>query len=277
MTPAKANSLAVFSSYNFSASGPGTFIFDPVSTFQVIGLNDSCETTFGATRINATNAGSVSITVTDVSKREIKLEKRRKVECGTSTKSSFISDSVKEATHMATQAVAYIKAHGDGDSLYMSYFRHNSISDVIANFNKIVNEDALPGTMSCSDPDNACSSDNPAYKQPAGDHFNIYYCDQFYQLDHTDSLCTNPNVSDLKIRGSRALSVLAYALSSNMRKLVEGCDDDTMSLSADDMIRNPDNYMVSTQILRYLPRARVLTRAVTFIVLRHRGLQAGRL
>ena len=244
--------------YDFSASGPGAFIFDPISTFQVIGLDDSFETTSDATRINATIAHPISITFTNVSKRELELQKRREVSCGDNNKRSFISDSVDEATDMATQAILYMKAHGDGDPLYKDYFGRNVILDVMVNFNKIVNEEAFPGIMSCSDPDNVCSS-NVAYTKPAGDHKDIYYCDSFYGLDHADSLCRETSANFLHLRDTWTLRVLAYALSPNMLKGVDGCPE-SKNLPDDKAIRNPEAYVVSTQILCCLPRARVLTR-----------------
>ena len=262
MTPAEANSLAVFSSYNFSASGPGTFIFDPVSTFQVIGLNESCETTFGATRINATNAGSVSITViNDVSKRELNLKKRQEVKCEVPHQRFFVENSVDEATTMATKAIIYMKENGDGDQLYQTYFGRNPIVDVMANFNRVVNQKAFQGAISCSDPGNVCKSNSNMimHTQTSGSRVDTYYCDSFHSLKHTKWLCTGTSADDPNVRGSQTLRGLVYALTPGAYKQVDGCSE-SQGLPDDKKFLNLDNYMASTQILRCLPRARVLTR-----------------
>ena len=76
------NSFTVSVLYDFSATDPGTFTLNPVSTFQVIGVNDTDETVPDPVVINTEKAGPISITVTDhVSKRELGLEKRVAVDC----------------------------------------------------------------------------------------------------------------------------------------------------------------------------------------------------
>ena len=261
--------------YDFSASGPGTFTFDPVSTFQVIRINDNFETTSDTTRIKASNVHPVSIAVADdVSKRELNLEKRHQVSCGDNDKNSFISDSVGEAVAVATGAIIYMLIHGPDDQLYKDYFGTNNISSVIDNFNRIRNQQAFPGVMNCSD---HCSGNTGLYYQLAGDHFDIYFCDSFHNLNHTDALCTpGTGVGVPYLRGSQVLRVLAYVLLPNVGTQEDECSQN-MGLPNDKAIRNPNAYMVITQILCCLCRARVLTRDVTFVVLRFRDLPAGRL
>ena len=237
--------------YDFSASGPGTFTFDPVSTFQVIGLDDNFET--------ASDARPVSITITDVSKRGLNLEKRHQVSCRDDNKRTFISDSAGEAVAMATRAISYMHIHGSGDQLYKDYFGRNVILDVMVNFNKIVNEEAFPGIMSCSDPSHSCTGNSVTYTQQSGDHMDIFFCDPFYGLVSSGSLCTGTSAESRSHRGGQTLRALAYALLPNTGKQVDGCSE-SRGLTDDKKINNLDTYMVSTQILRCLPRARALTR-----------------
>ena len=99
--------------YDFSAAGSGTFTFDPVSKFQVITANNTIETS---------TARSISITVIDVSKRELDLEKRYKVNYDDPRKNkAILMDGYMEARLMANLAITAIDRLGPGHSLYEQY------------------------------------------------------------------------------------------------------------------------------------------------------------
>ena len=113
--------------------------------------------------------------------------------------------------------------------------------------------------MDCSDPAHRCSGNLGLYRQRAGDHFDIYFCDSFRNSSHTDLLCKESGVNFLSPRGSQVFRVLAYALLPNMDEPGKECIR-SMGIPGVKAIRNPDAYAVITQILCCLRRVRVLTR-----------------
>ena len=230
--------------FDFSAAGPGTFKFDPVSTFQVIGLGDIVETISDTTRLNVANAGSVSITVTDdVSKRELNLEKRARVTCSNPTQSSFISASFSEGKSLAAQAASYVSSRGASDPVYKAYFGNNPTSSVISTFNAVAGENSSSRTLSCTDPLSACGGGVIAYTVTATT--NIYYCSIFYNEVAAPTLCSGNTVNARNIRGGTTLHELTHALSGT-DDVGYGCPAN-QALSDSNKIRNADNYNVSTQ------------------------------
>lgn len=229
--------------YDFSATGPGTFTFDPVPTFQVSGLNDVVETISDTVRLNITNTGSVSITVTDdVSKRSLNLEKRAEVVCSNSTQASFISVSYTEGKYLAALSSSYITTRGANDSVYKAYYGTNPISSVISKFDAVANENSTSRLLSCTDP-NTCATGIIAYTDLSTT--NIYYCDIFYNYLPSDSLCNNGStVNDRKVRGSIALHELTHAV-ADTTDVTYGCPSN-QALTDSYKVINADSYNVST-------------------------------
>ena len=242
--------------YDFSATGPGTFTFDPVSTFQVVGLEDVVETISDTARLNVVNAGSVSITVTDdVSRRELNLEKRASVNCSTSSQSSFISASYSEGKSLAAQAAAYINSNGASDSVYKAYFGNNPTSSVISKFTAVANENSSSRTLSCSDPYNVCSGGVIAYTLIATT--NIYFCSIFYSEVAPGTLCSGNTVNARNLRGATTLHELTHAVAGTV-DVGYGCPAN-QARSDSDKLKNADNYNVSTRTSCRPPGARMLT------------------
>jgi len=243
--------------YDFSATGPGTFTFNPVSTFQVIGLNDAVENISDTARLNIANAGSVSVTVTgDVSKRELYHEKRARVSCSTSSQASFISASYSEGKSLAAQAASYINSRGASDSVYRDYFGSNPTSSVVSKFNAVANENSSSRTLSCSDPYSVCGGGVIAYTLISTT--NIYYCSIFYNEVASGSLCSGTTVNARNIRGGTTLHELTHAVAGT-DDVGYGCPAN-QGLSDSNKLINADNYNVSTHTSRCPPGGCLLTR-----------------
>ena len=241
-TPVECNPLTVSALYDFSASGPGTFTFDPVSTFQVIGLEGNIITISDVASTDIAKTRSVSITITDVSKRELNLKKSRQVDCNDEKKMFFIVVSVWESGWMAQAAVSYIQNRGADDQVYKDYFGNNPTSNVISNFNRIADTEHDPGTMSCSDSKHACFLGFAAYTVQPG---NIHYCKSFFDQLSLDTLC--PAVDIANLRGGTTLRELAHALRIGVDLRI-GCLD-SQKLDDPDKFRNSGNYVVRPRLL----------------------------
>jgi len=229
--------------FDFSTTGPGTFTFDPVSTFQVIGLDDIVETISDTSRINIANAGSVSITITDdVSKRELSLEKRARNTCTDATKGPFISSSYTEGRSMASIAASYISSRGASDALYRSYFGSNPTSTVASKFSAVANENSSTRTLSCTDPLSVCGGGVIAYTVIATT--DIYYCSIFYNHVAAPTLCSGNTVNARNIRGATTLHELTHAVAGTV-DVNYGCPGN-QALSDTNKLNNADNYNVST-------------------------------
>ena len=190
------NSLAVSTLYDFSASGPGTFTFDPISKFRVAGPNDTY-------RIEIANARSISVTIADASKRELKLEKRTKlIDCG-DNRNDIITSSVQEATVIANTAISYIKSNRGTDDLYKFYFGSHPTDSVIFNLTKIANSITGDMVLSCSD---HCADYEFAYSNG----LDIYFCKPFYDQQPLSTLCKNDPPRDHMLRGIRSETAFYY-------------------------------------------------------------------
>ena len=249
--------IIVSAVYDFSASGPGTFTFDPVSRFQVTELDGDLKATSDTTHIDITNTRTISITVTGVSKRELQFKKHRVV-CEDHGRNSTITAGLSEAGWIASLAVAYINSRGAKDQLYKDYFGSNSNSTIIDNFNRILKPESTGATMFCSDPDQSClSSDVSAYTTPSAE--GIFYCDSFYSQLSLYSLCRGETtVNARKIRGGTTLRMLASVLIPGVADNGRTCIDN-QGLTDPQKVSNAGNYEVSTKTLRCLPRALRLT------------------
>ena len=256
-TPAELiSSSKVSAVYDFSATGPGTFTFNPVSTFQVAGLNDVVEAISDTAHPNIVNAGSVSITVTnDVSKLKLHLEKRAEVSCSNSSQASFISASYSESKSLAAQAASHISSRGAGDPIYKAYFGTNPTSTIISTFTAIANENSSTRILSCTDIYGICSPGVIAYTDTTTS--NVYYCGIFYDEVASDTLCHGNPVDARNIRGGTTLHELTHAL-VDTDDIVYGCPID-QTLSDNGMRINADNYNVGAQTSCRFPEAGVLT------------------
>ena len=253
VTSVERNCLTVSALHDFSGSGTGAFSFDPVSRFQVIGVDDSVETTSDATPIDIANAGSVSISITGG------LSKRRVTISCSSPRDGEVEASIEEARALASHAVEYIKKNG-ADTLYKAYFGDNPTRDVITNFGFII------GMRSHNFKEAYCVCDpiivtsvNPDVYNTAGTGC-INFCEPFFDQKSLTALCkkeVSPTAKNL--RGGSTLRMLARTYAPGVAGEHRTCEQ-SRGLSDFDKITNNDNYEASTQTLHYLPRARVLTR-----------------
>ena len=223
--------------YDFSVIGPGTFTFDPVSMFQVIGPD-------GTVKTNIADAGSVSITVTDdVSGGKFGLGRHPKVRCADPKKASFLSDSIAESKLMASVASAYIRKHGVRDSVYRDHFGSNPPSLVMYNFDDIRSESLASGYLDCADPLNLCGN-IVSYTDASGD---IYFCPEFFDYLPPSSLCRGNDANNLNLRGGSITDEFAFA-ALGTGDLRNNCPE-SRKLFDFEKIRNGANYRVRLGLL----------------------------
>ena len=239
MTSVETSLLTVSALYDFSGSGLGTFTFDPVSRFEVIGLNDTVDTTSGAIPIVVADAHPVSITITnDASKRELKLEKRELIRIGcdaTSVRYPFVRDSVIEAQSMAGTARTYIE-NNHSDQLFKDYFGTNSEQTVMDRFTLIFRADrGYPQmTLHCEADEKSCGG-RIAYYNDAGGH----YCNAFWDQKGVKGIkdfCKDS--SDYVYRGGTTLRMLAA--------IFNGADDHYPRLACDKAITFDNHQKIIT-------------------------------
>lgn len=261
MTSTEPNPFTVSALYDFSAAGRGTFTFEPVSSFQVIGVGDTVETTPNPTRINIYNAHSISITVTDVSKRELNLKERSVLNCTDGTKRTSIGYGYLEAKALASLAAAHISYHGGNNQLYQDYFGSSPISQVIVNYTTIANEATDWRFLTCDyDPMNKCGLVSVYFY-----HADTIFCPAYFNYLPLDALCKGrTRVEQGDLLSAFTLRALAQSL-NGATELNLSCQDAKKLLSPE-KLKNASNYSVSIQTLL---RARVLT---TFLVLRFSDL-----
>ena len=246
MTLAQQNSLVAFALYDFSASGPGTFTFDPVSKFKVIGPNEiTCD--------EAADAHSISITIADVSKRELKFEKRRIISCGDEGKAGFIGAAVLEATVLASWAATYIEDN-KGGPLFQKYFGDNDFKAIHSNFLTLAKSDKSSLSLNCAN----CGGSELA--QSSNQEFKVHFCSAFFNQLPIGSLCGQSPKTTFgarNLRGGVSLRYMARALIQGVIDGGDGCPD-TQSGNGFERRLSDRNYEVSTLTLRCLPRTRML-------------------
>ena len=216
-TSFEPNSLTVSDVYDFSASGPGTFTFDPISRFHVIGPNNTVQPISDVARMNVVNAGSVSITITDVpttvpevSKHKLKLGKRSNIVCSDPKKAAFIRESLDDARYLNMIASTYIGSRGDKDPVYKDYFGDNPTSSVISVLNAIY-ADNTNWNLDCSDPYDLCKQGPQAYA--SRDRRGIFYCDGFYKTHSPDAICKGRTKVDGRyLRGGITIHEFTHAI-----------------------------------------------------------------
>ena len=242
-TSIERNSLTVSALYDFSASGPGTFTFDPVLTFKVTGVDDT-------SHIEKANGRSASITVAnDVSEHNLG---KREIQCG-GFEGLLISAGRLEASELANTAISYIKSHGS-DEIFKDYFADSDPQRIIKNFNYITTIGPDEPTMYCnSDPYNQCGVfSNSAYTFRI--ERKIWYCDGFYTQAHLDWLCESW-VGEERFLGGTTLAMLAFQLIPDVTTQLWTCHPTGYA-----NIAINTNYSVSTRTLHELLGAGALTR-----------------
>ena len=224
--------------YDLSANGPGTFTFDPVSTFQVMGPDHTVKT-------DVANVYPISVSITDdVSKRELNFEKRQEIVCPEDrSKLTLMLQGWLDSSFLAATAVSYLNSKSkESAETFKIFFGDSDRDKVIANFRRIQNSAAIPGNMLCSDPSNKCSTITaPAYV--TGN--DVHLCNKYFSQRSLDSLCQENIVNARNILGGTALSQAAEVLGIGGSQTV-GCGDSDRNLRDDQKIQNADNYQVST-------------------------------
>ena len=200
--------------YDFSAGGPGTFTFGPVSRFQVIRFDDSVKTASDATPIDIPGARSVSITISNrVSNREREIENPRQaqVHCLNPDHNSFVMNSIWEAGYLAAIARWYIDTRGP-DYLYQAYFGKNSPETVARNFDNVLHGDLTQTLLSCEN-SYKCSL-TPGISSYREGSAEVHYCPGFFSRLPVTSLCKNPRYTPVArtTRGGSTLSALVSLL-----------------------------------------------------------------
>ena len=239
--------------YDFFAAGSGTFTFHPVSKFQVIGTNNTIE---------ANIARSVSITVIDVSKRELDLEPKVPSFRCKGEHNKTLRAAYWEARVMANYAIINIERKGPDDSHYMKYFGKNNYVNVMANFVDIVSPNN-PHDFACDD--YSCFDEPYHYFGTNG----ILFCQPFFSLLRSKTLCVLPARMPRETRGGAML----IAMSPPYLKKDDKTCDEAKALLDPEKFTTAANYAVSAQTPRCLPRARMLTGVMAFIVLRRDDLR----
>ena len=220
--------------YDFSTTGPGTFTFDSVPGFRVVGLD-------GTVKTGVTDTRSVSITFTDdVSKRELDLEKRSRVLCEDSSQAEFLDNSLREAKALIFLAELYIVQRGVNDPVYKDYFGSNTAKSVLDNFDIILKEKSPSKLLSCGDPKGQCTNGMGSYTL---DNSVVYFCPVFFTASYPSSkLCHGGTVDEKLVSGGFVISQLAYVFMG--AKGIKGRCPDSRDLSNDDKLRNGANYEV---------------------------------
>ena len=246
-TSVESSSLTVSAVYDFSATGPGTFTFDPVPGFQVMGPDN-------AIKLNIANTRSVSITVADdvskrelsPGKRELSLGKRDSVECSDPVKKQFISDSIDDAKYLKTIVDFWVGFFGSGDDLFMKYFGSNLAADIRAKWDVIGGDGPAPTILECEDRGNYCGSSTAFYL--SDNNSRIHFCDYFFKYKESKSLCEGSRVAEKGLRGGAVIHALALA-HGVADEVIFGCQE-SQQLTSAYKPKNADNYEVSTRTPR---------------------------
>jgi deuterolysin len=228
----------VASLYDFAAVGAGTYTFEPVTTFQMQGVEESVAAHKASFAKVTTSTNKVEVQIAgDLAKRELTLDKRARDICTDSSKKSFIDSSYTEGKALASGAVSYISSHGS-DTLYKAYFGATATSRVSSVLSAVANENSSSRTLSCTDTYGACSSGVIAYTVIATT--NVYFCSIFFNEKANSALCSGTTVASRNIRGGTTLHELTHA-TSGTDDVTYGCSAD-QALSDSQSVINADNY-----------------------------------
>ena len=226
--------MIVSTAYDFSTTGPGTFTFDTVSRFRVVGLG-------GTVKTNIANTNSVAVTVTDgVSEHKLDLRKRATVDCFKPDWAIFLGESLRESSFLAHAAHFYVYNNGPNDQLYKDYFGTNDPKTVVDNFFKIIVGGVDRTMLYCQTEPRECEGFSFYYTQNRAD---FYFCPGFFDSSPYDRICGSPSAGEIGIRGGEMIGALAYATILDIEFKTDICDHGRQ-LSNDDKLRNVINYRV---------------------------------
>ena len=240
--------------YDSSAAGPGTFTFDPVSKFQIIGIDKHIETN----------------TPRPVSKRELlDLKKRITMDCSDKQMTKALWSGYYGARDLANTAIVNIERQGPDDPLYKQFFGSNHFVDVMANFNTIVSMDG-PSNLGC-DIDGK-DHGNQVYSYRKFNTTSINFYRKFFDLPDDGGLCLKAFYDPRGTRGGAMMVALGPHRGFNVDEKKIKCVD-LEELTDPEKFTNAVSYAVSTtKTPRHLPRVRMLTGVMALIVLRRPGL-----
>ncbi|RXW23130.1 hypothetical protein EST38_g2727 [Candolleomyces aberdarensis] len=227
--------------YDFASVGTGSFTITSLANFVKVGdTGRYFEGGRGYSRVADVTSNTLTIEITaDVAKRELQpLEKRARISCSNTSRASFISSSYTEAKALASGGVSYINSRGASDSLYNAYWGANPTSRVISVLNAVANESSDSRILNCNDVYGACTRGVVAYTVIITS--NIYYCDVFFSLVPSTSLCSGMTVASRNVRGGTTLHEITHAVSGT-EDLTYGCAADQALLDPLKII-NADSY-----------------------------------
>ncbi|KAK1222803.1 hypothetical protein PQX77_014330 [Marasmius sp. AFHP31] len=221
--------------FDFATAGAGNFKFEPLTGFQVLG---SEEASFAPLEELEVSSNAVEVSVSQLEKQEVPVEKRATNICPNASQKSFIDAAYTESKQMATAAANYISSNG-ANSLYTSYFKTNPTTTIRNVFTSVANENTSSRTMDCRDTYSACRSGVIAYAVVATT--NIYFCPIFFNQVPQTRLCGGgTSVAARNLRGGTMLHEMTHAVAGT-DDVVYGCAADR-GLSAAQQRINADNY-----------------------------------
>ncbi|KAG5644267.1 hypothetical protein DXG03_008752 [Asterophora parasitica] len=226
----------IASLFDFASAGAGKFSFEPVTTFQVQGVQERVAGGAHLSKIE-TASSSVEVEVT-----------------------GDLANRVLQAKSLASIASSYVTSKGVSDSLYKAYWGANAASRVTSVLNAVASESSGSRTLGCTDSLNVCGGGVIAYTvtsttnvsqilylRPLVDMpliipscYQIYYCSIFFNEVATTKLCSGTTVNSRNIRGGTTLHELTHALSGTT-DITYGCPAD-QALSDANKIKNADNF-----------------------------------
>ena len=213
----------------------------------MVGLDDAIE---------ANTAYSVSITVTDVSKRELDLEKRIRYECDDADEKRVIENASGNANYLAKSAAEYTLRIGRSyDPIYKRYFGSGSRQKVFDNF-RVIEDVRFSDKFTVDCPGwSVCHGNGPIFIEDR----KIHFCSGFFDLHPIEALCGTPT----DLGSNRAVfTFVAFASLPDFQFSAtvsgRGCDY-AAGLPQETQVLNIDNYLVSTQTPHGASGAHVLT------------------
>ena len=242
--------------YDFSTTGPGTFTFDPVPWFRVVGLN-------GTAKTHVADTHSVFITVTDgVSKREVDLEKRTLVFCKDAKKSDLLATNLADSKDLILVVMAYLITYDSDDTLYKDYFGLNPVRSVFDNFSYIYSERSISTILACEGSSDHCLGGIWSYTL---DGKTLQFCPSFFAAPTypPNQLCKDPNLGENSVSGGYVVTQLAKTFLF-AEEIKAGCSD-SQKLRDGEKLKNAANYKVRLVPLVVYLRSR--TNLGTFTVL----------
>ncbi|KAG2013052.1 hypothetical protein CC2G_009990 [Coprinopsis cinerea AmutBmut pab1-1] len=168
-----------------------------------------------------------------------RLEERAVNECQDLQRKQFIDKSYIESKVLALSASNYISTYGAEDALYAAYWSSNDPARIRSVYDAVAAENSTTRTLDCNDPYGLCEDDVLAYALFI-ESSNIFYCDTFFKLLPTSSLCNETASANHTVtRGGATLHELTHA--------IEGTADLTyrcsyQGLSPEEQVKNADNY-----------------------------------